>query len=230
MVENHVQINFNFDPGPQRHALDALRVRYEQAGAGVQWGIDGFAFGRGEEVAYPRTEQREVPEPVVGMSPADKAQATLLRNLTEAQRKTLREDDYFLVKGSKGNLYRITTAGPISGNVAWVTTEVANIVNGKKAPDTQLVGGTYCAYPSTYGLPRCDIYLGQMLHLITDENDWLKTSFIQSGGWPPTYIQQYPRAVGGLRFVPPPQVACDCPFCQRMLHLFRPDQGGNRPW
>lgn len=226
MVEgNHVQINFNFDPGPQRAALDALRARYGQAGAGV------FAFG---QALYPNTELREVPEPVVGESPADKAKATLLRNLNEAQRKTFLEKNYFLVKGSKGNLYRVTTTGPISGNVAWVTTEVLNIVNGTKAPDTQLIGGTYCAYPSTYGLPRCDIYLGQMLHLITDENDWLKTSYLQTGGWPPTYIRTTGRSVGGLRFGEaqrmPGEVACGCPFCQRVLQIFGPDQGGPRPW
>jgi hypothetical protein len=222
MVENPVQINFNFDPGPQRAALAALRARYAQAGAGVQWGVDGFVFGQ----APPRPAPLD--DPRLRELPQNKARETLLRNLNEAQRKTFLEDDYFLVKGSKGNLYRITTTGPISGNVAWVTTEVANIVNGTKAPDTQLVGGTYCAYPSTYGLPRCDIYLGQMLHLITDENDWLKTSFIQSGGWPPTYIRTTGRSIGGLRFVPPPRVACNCRFCQEMLLQF--NQHWDRPW
>lgn len=155
----------------------------------------------------------------------NKAKAMLLSKLSPEQRGTYLSDNYFLVKGSRGNTYRITTGGSISGNVAWVILPEPGDYRpirdtfGPKKP-VLTVGGSYCAYPSAYNLPAEDQYLGQMLHLVTAEDDWLNTAYIQTGNWPPTFKRkaQAPEPLR-VRFAGLGDAVCPCPFCEQGREL-----------
>lgn len=148
-----------------------------------------------------------------GPSAREKAKATLLRMLDPKQRETYLNEDYFLVKGSEGNIYRINTNSSASGNVLWVILPDSDQKPYRPLHDTfgpkqqsMVIGGKFCAYPGDFNLPREDMFLGQMLHLITAENDYLRTSYLQLGGWPPSYTRYNAHATA-------PRVMCDCRFC-----------------
>lgn len=144
--------------------------------------------------------------------PREKAKATLLRMLNPEQRETYLNEQYFLVTGSEGNIYRINTNSSASGNVLWVilpdSPKVYRPLHDTFGPKQQsmVIGGKFCAYPGDFNLPREDMFLGQMLHLITAENDYLRTSYLQLGGWPPSYSRANPH-------VSAPRVMCECRFC-----------------
>jgi len=86
------------------------------------------------------------------------AAALLDSLLDEVQQASLQEEDWFLVMGSSGNVYRLRR-GRI-GNIDLVSPE------GK-------ILKTFCVHPGIH-LPNADDLIAQKLHLETDEESLLK--------------------------------------------------------
>lgn len=93
---------------------------------------------------------------------ASKAEELLLSLLSEEQARTYQEHDWFEVRGSRGGRWRIRNRGQ-SGNVDLMP----EIGDEREA--------TYCAHPPG-DLPDADAYVAQMLHLVTDEDDFKRTA------------------------------------------------------
>lgn len=147
----------------------------------------------------------------------ERARALLLLHLNKPQRKSFEKHQFFLVKGSEGNVYRIDTGGSISGNIRWVKLD-------KDEENGFRYKGKYCAYPRSTGadgkrIPKLDQILGQMMHIVTDENDFLSTSYIQSGSFPKTFVR---KARKQLAHMPEQgQIGnCQCDFCSMAFNLF----------
>lgn len=91
-----------------------------------------------------------------------RAEELLLSMLTDEQARTYKEKGWFEVRGSKGGRWRIRNRGQ-SGNVDLMP----EIGEEREA--------TYCAHPPEY-LPDADAQLAQMLHLVTDEEGFVKVA------------------------------------------------------
>jgi hypothetical protein len=91
-----------------------------------------------------------------------RAQELLLSLLSEEQAATYREKGWFEVRGSKGGRWRIRNRGQ-SGNVDLMP----EIGEEREA--------TYCAHPPEQ-LPDADAHVAQMLHLVTDEEGFVRTA------------------------------------------------------
>jgi hypothetical protein len=91
----------------------------------------------------------------------DKALALLMSFLDDEQQRTYRELGYFDIAGSRGRRWRIEDRGQ-SGNVLLL-------------PSDGEVAESFCCHPPG-GLPDADAHLAQMLHLVTDEDDFERTA------------------------------------------------------
>lgn len=151
--------------------------------------------------------------------PEERARKLLLDSLNEDQRKTFKKDKIIQLTGSEGNTYQIRCSGSISGNITWL--------------DEGFPRGQYCAHPAlrdTRGvrLPKDDLYLGQLLHLVTDENGFLSESYLQSGSYPATFkrtprVQSNPFPGIGVRGRPirMPAEVCTCALCTGAIARLR---------
>lgn len=94
----------------------------------------------------------------------DRSRELLTRLLSTEQRETFAASNHIYVTAASGRRYRIDCGGGYSGNVHWL------------AEDEKRRQGTYCIYPnpSSYRdrLPRHDAFLGQLLLLSTDEEEF----------------------------------------------------------
>lgn len=159
----------------------------------------------------PRQPVWTSPSTQLSAAASQKAVELLSSKLSAPQLKSYQKHGFFLVRGSADNLYRIDTRSGITGNVRWVLER-----EGGLWPKAGLdVGGRFCGYPYEWPrgerLPQADLFLGQMMHLVTDENDFLNTAVLQSGSYPPSF-RDY-RTDKGER----PDPACTCPFCSTAL-------------
>lgn len=111
-----------------------------------------------------------------------RAEELLLSLLTDEQAASYRDKGWFEVRGSKGGRWRIRNRGQ-SGNVDLMP----EIGEEREA--------TYCAHPPGQ-LPDADAYVAQMLHLVTDEEGFMK---VANEHWrrPP----QHPACRAGARAV-----------------------------
>lgn len=91
----------------------------------------------------------------------DKALALLMSFLDDDQQRTYRDQGYFDIAGSRGRRWRIEDRGQ-SGNVLLL-------------PSDGEVAESFCCHPPG-GLPDADAHLAQMLHLVTDEDDFERTA------------------------------------------------------
>jgi hypothetical protein len=91
----------------------------------------------------------------------DKALALLMSFLDDDQQRTYSEMGYFDIAGSRGRRWRIEDRGQ-SGNVLLL-------------PSAGEVAESFCCHPPG-GLPDADAHLAQMLHLVTDEDDFERTA------------------------------------------------------
>lgn len=149
--------------------------------------------------------------------PEERARKLLVESLNEEQRATFKKNKVIQLRGSEGNTYEIRCIGGISGNISW-------LVDGR----TQ---GVYCAHPALRDpegrrLPKDDLILGQLLHLVTDENGFLSESYLQSGSFPPSFVR-VPRSSGFHQLVRPavririPEEWCPCPLCTEAIARLR---------
>jgi hypothetical protein len=105
----------------------------------------------------------------------DRATATLLGLLNEAQRVSYEADRTFMLVGSHGGLYRIRPGS--MGNVDWFD-----------PTEAERPAGQLCAHPVLHDgeghLPDPDVALAQLLHLTTDEPGWLRRANVHAGRAP----------------------------------------------
>lgn len=103
-----------------------------------------------------------------------RARALLYDALNDEQRETFEKNSYFDVVGSAGTHWRIGTLS-YSGNVTWHREDGSS-------------GGEFCGHCTTTRekewLPTHDHNLAQLLHLRTDEVDWVNTAVLCDGGRP----------------------------------------------
>ena len=98
----------------------------------------------------------------VRLAAQSRAEQLLMTLLNDEQVRTYREHGWFEVRGSRGGRYRIRNRGQ-AGNVDLMP-EIGN------ERDV-----SYCCHPPGQ-LPNADAHVAQMLHLVTDEDDFLKTA------------------------------------------------------
>jgi hypothetical protein len=91
-----------------------------------------------------------------------RAEELLLSLLTDEQVASYRDKGWFEVRGSKGGRWRIRNRGQ-AGNVDLMP----EIGEEREA--------TYCAHPPDH-LPDADAYVAQMLHIVTDEEDFVRVA------------------------------------------------------
>jgi hypothetical protein len=92
-----------------------------------------------------------------------KALALLMSFLDDEQQRTYREMGWFDITGSRGRRWRIEARGQ-AGNVLLLPSDAA----AREAD-------SFCCHPPG-GLPDADAHLAQMLHLVTDEDDFERTA------------------------------------------------------
>lgn len=126
---------------------------------------------------------------VVGRSNPDearqRAEESLRAKLNEAQLASHTTHQYFDLVGSRGNHYRIRTNAGTVGNVGWIDEE-------------GLTHGVYCAHPIPHdlrgeALPEPDLYLGQFLALVLDEDNFLDSANLYGGSFPENYTDEHHR-------------------------------------
>jgi len=168
-----------FEPNPPLHPGDHLVLTYGEPDPRENWGWESRQVGNdditwedAEQVRALYTERRQARTAAV-----DRAAATLLGLLNEAQRASYEADRTFLVVGSEGGLYRIRPGS--MGNVDWFDpTEV----------EPRRPAGQLCAHPVLHDgeghLPDPDVALAQLLHLTTDEPGWLRRANVHAGRAP----------------------------------------------
>lgn len=103
-----------------------------------------------------------------------RAKELFVRMLTDEQRRTLETARFIQVTGSAGGNYLIHCGQSYSGNVVRMKR------NGERGP-------SFCGYPSytrpagVSGMPRHDMFLGQLLLIQTDEKRFLDVA-VRYGG------------------------------------------------
>ena len=106
--------------------------------------------------------------------PSVRARELLESLLTLQQLTSWRNRGYFEFRGSAGTCYRLYDAG-YSFNIHWIRSD-------------GLTGGVLCAYPKRHKgekLPTADLYIGQFLALVTNEEAFLDVANLGSGKYPP---------------------------------------------
>jgi len=91
-----------------------------------------------------------------------RAEELLLSLLTDEQAASYTEHGWFEVRGSRGGRWRIRSRGQ-AGNVDLMP-EIGEIRQA-----------SYCCHPPG-GLPDADAHAAQMLHLVTDEEGFMRTA------------------------------------------------------
>jgi len=109
-----------------------------------------------------RQAARLAEERTVRVAVEARAEQLLFSLLSDEQARTFREDGWFEVRGSRGRRWRIRRRGQ-AGNVDLMP----ETGNEREA--------TFCAHPPDR-LPDCDAYIAQMLHLVTDEDDFMRVA------------------------------------------------------
>jgi hypothetical protein len=162
------------------------QLREDRAAVRERWGVRPVDQVQGD---LPRiegyddwAERRAAQEEVLRARTAavDRATATLLGLLNEAQRVSYEADRTFMLVGSAGGLYRIRPGS--MGNVDWFDpAEVEPEFEPRPA-------GQLCAHPVLHDgeghLPDPDVALAQLLHLTTDEPGWLRRANVHAGRAP----------------------------------------------
>jgi hypothetical protein len=105
----------------------------------------------------------------------DRAVELLLSFLSEEQRRTYDDHEWFEVVGSAGGRYRLHASHHI-GNIGWL--------------DEQDRHGMLCCHPRDERLPIGDVLLAQMLALVTDEESFVRLANRYSGGTHPIHQQR----------------------------------------
>lgn len=129
----------------------------------AEWETNKAEIARKQEAA--RIKQQEANA---------RARELLYQALNEEQRATFTKSNYFDLIGSAGTRWRIGTLS-YSGNVTWRREDGSS-------------GGEFCGHCSSTRekewLPTPDHNLAQLLHLRTDEVDWVNTAVLCDGDRP----------------------------------------------
>jgi hypothetical protein len=94
---------------------------------------------------------------------ASRALALLMSFLDDEQQRSYRDDGWFDITGSRGRRWRIEACG-----------QAGNVLLLPAAPDAA-EADAFCCHPPG-GLPDADAHLAQMLHLVTDEEGFMRTA------------------------------------------------------
>jgi hypothetical protein len=93
----------------------------------------------------------------------ERALGLLMSFLDDEQQRSYREDGFFDVTGSKGRRWRIQARS-----------QAGNVLLLPDAPEVA-EADSFCCHPPG-ALPDADAHLAQMLHLVTDEEDFVRTA------------------------------------------------------
>lgn len=116
--------------------------------------------GRARQAAD--AETRRSAERAARVTANARAEQLLFSLLSDEQARTFREHGWFEVLGSRGRRWRIRNRGQ-AGNV-----DLMPAAGNER-------DATFCAHPPDH-LPDCDAYVAQMLHLVTDEDDFRRVA------------------------------------------------------